>query len=191
MNKADLVVLGFLNRKPMYGYEIANFSEKHGLFQFMEVTMPSIYKSLQRLQEDGYIEGEYKLNGHNPPRKVFKISATGKEYFRKNLREYMATETDNTLNFWMSIRFINKSIDKDFFDKILLERKAKVEDTLQCMQARIKKMKQEGKFAELPFYVEIMLDRIKKIRKIELETLQELQEAASKPENKNTFLDRE
>jgi len=88
MSKADLVVLGFLNHKPMHGYEIVQWLKIHHLDKWAEVKLASVYKSLQRLNKKGLIEGEIEYDGNKPPRTVYSIKENGVKKFHKLLKHF-------------------------------------------------------------------------------------------------------
>ena len=112
MNKSDLVVLGFLNRKPMYGYEIIQYTKMHALDVWAGVKMPSIYKALQRLETNKYISGKQIVEGNNPPRKVFTIKKIGTQYFREILKYFLGSKSELNVDFWMATSFMGKGIKK-------------------------------------------------------------------------------
>ncbi|MBN1326642.1 MAG: PadR family transcriptional regulator, partial [Candidatus Cloacimonetes bacterium] len=85
MSKSDMVVLGFLHIKPMYGYEIIQFLQERELDVWAGIKMASVYKALHRLEQKQYITGKQITEGNNPTRTVFSLTSTGIDYFRKIL----------------------------------------------------------------------------------------------------------
>ncbi len=81
----DLVILQFLNAKPMHGYQIISTIRKNFGVYFGPST---IYPLLNRLEEKGYIESEWDLS-HERPRKVYELTNEG-----HNLLSF----TENSLN---------------------------------------------------------------------------------------------
>ncbi|UCE96947.1 MAG: PadR family transcriptional regulator [Candidatus Bathyarchaeota archaeon] len=81
----DLVILQFLNAKPMHGYQIISSIRKNFGVYFGPST---IYPLLNTLEEKGYIKSQWDLN-HERPRKVYELTNEG-----QNLLSF----TENSLN---------------------------------------------------------------------------------------------
>jgi PadR family transcriptional regulator PadR len=69
----DLVILQFLNVKPMHGYKIITSIRKNFGVYFGPST---IYPLLGVLEEKGYIKSEWNLNSDRP-RKVYSLTPEG------------------------------------------------------------------------------------------------------------------
>ncbi|MFP3985901.1 MAG: PadR family transcriptional regulator [Candidatus Bathyarchaeia archaeon] len=81
----DLVILQFLNSKPMHGYQIISTIRKNFGVYFGPST---IYPLLNSLEEKGYIKSQWDLNNERP-RKVYELTNEG-----QNLLSF----TENSLN---------------------------------------------------------------------------------------------
>jgi PadR family transcriptional regulator PadR len=81
----DLVILQFLNAKPMHGYQIISSIRKNFGVYFGPST---IYPLLNSLEEKGYIKSQWDLNNERP-RKVYELTSEG-----QNLLSF----TENSLN---------------------------------------------------------------------------------------------
>ncbi len=189
MNKSDLVVLGFLNRKPMYGYEIIQFTKMHALDVWAGIKMPSIYKALQRLETKKYISGKKVIEGNNPPRKVFTITKTGTQHFRKILEYFLESKSELNVDFWMAISFMGNGITKKLFLQLLEKR-------IDRISAHIKHHKEhcnipENVLKNIPFYIQILMGMGEDMGKVQKRNLIKLKNAVLKPENEFVFLDSE
>jgi PadR family transcriptional regulator PadR len=69
----DLVILQFLNEKPMHGYKIITSIRKNFGVYFGPST---IYPLLGTLEEKGYIKSQWNLNSDRP-RKVYSLTLEG------------------------------------------------------------------------------------------------------------------
>jgi PadR family transcriptional regulator PadR len=69
----DLVILQFLNVKPMHGYKIITSIRKNFGVYFGPST---IYPLLNILEEKGYIKSQWNLNSERP-RKVYSLTPEG------------------------------------------------------------------------------------------------------------------
>jgi len=187
MNKSDLVVLGFLNRKPMYGYEIIQFTKMHALDVWAGIKMPSIYKALQRLEAKKYISGKQVLEGNNPPRKVFTITKTGIEHFRKILLYFLESKGEQNADFWMAISFMGNGISKKLFLQLLDKRLNKISIHIKHHKEECNLPEEEKK--KIPFYIRILMEMGEDMAKAQKRNLIKLKNAILKPENEFVFLD--
>jgi PadR family transcriptional regulator PadR len=81
----DLVILQFLNSRPMHGYQIISTIRKNFGVYFGPST---IYPLLNSLEEKGYIKSQWDLNNERP-RKVYELTNEGQS---------LLNFTENSLN---------------------------------------------------------------------------------------------
>ena len=75
-------ILGFLNYEPMTGYDIKKMVDI-SVAHFWPAVQSQIYKTLFRMEADGWLTVETIPQEPRPPRKVYAITETGKaELFR-------------------------------------------------------------------------------------------------------------
>lgn len=79
MTRNELVVLGLLSEKPMYGYQLYQEIERREMEHWAQVNLASIYNTLNRLQKDKLILGKGERPGKMPERKVYHITSSGKK----------------------------------------------------------------------------------------------------------------
>ena len=78
----DHAILGFLNYKPMSGYDLKSvfdLSVKH----FWPAEQSQIYRTLSRLSEQGFTNIEVVRQEDRPDRKVYHITDFGREELHK------------------------------------------------------------------------------------------------------------
>ncbi len=189
MSRLDLVVLGFLDQQPMHGYEIIGYFEKRGIEMWTRVKTPSVYKALQRLEKKEYITGEMKREGNKPPRKVFTITGSGKEYFMEILRSFLwgKGQFQTPLDFWNALRFVQKNITQSEFLRMLGNREMKHEEMEKIMKEKHKHAVECGNMPDFPFYAKIVHKSMRKMKALELEIINEMKAAAMLPENQKDF----
>lgn len=88
------VVLALLAGRSAYGYEITAWLREQG---FSEVAEGTVYAILIRLEQRGLVDVEKVPSEKGPPRKMYSLTATGREYLD---------------GFWTTWRFIAERIDK-------------------------------------------------------------------------------
>lgn len=79
-------ILGFLNYKPMSGYDLVKAFESSLEF-FWHAQNSHIYLELKKLEKKGYICGETVIQSERPNKKIFSITDTGKKEFMNWLGE--------------------------------------------------------------------------------------------------------
>jgi PadR family transcriptional regulator PadR len=73
----DLLVLKTLLREPMHGWGISQRIQ-HVSRGVLDVNQGSLYPALQRLEQRGLIESEWRATENNRRAKYYRLSATGK-----------------------------------------------------------------------------------------------------------------
>ena len=101
----DLVILQFLNSKPMHGYNIISIIRKNFGVYFGPST---IYPLLNSLEKKGYIKSQWDLSNERP-RKVYELTNEG-----DNLLSF----TENSLNH-ICRKISNIGISKNLVSGIL------------------------------------------------------------------------
>ena len=71
------IVLAILAGKPAYGYEITAWLREQG---FTDIAEGTIYALLVRVEQRGLVDVEKVPSEKGPPRKVYSVNATGREY---------------------------------------------------------------------------------------------------------------
>ena len=79
-------ILGFLNYKPMSGYDLVKAFESSLEF-FWHAQNSHIYLELKKLEKKGYICGETIIQSERPTKKIFSITDAGREAFINWLAE--------------------------------------------------------------------------------------------------------
>ena len=188
MSKIDLVVLGFLKRKPMHGYEMAGFFEKRGIDMWIKIKTPSIYKALNRLEKKELISYKFVQSENSPPKKVYSITKNGENYFDKLLHNILADDKIiSPFDFWNALRFAKGNLTKNEFISIMDLRLEIIKKKEQQMIERHNKAELEGKLYEISFYFKTVMQSFAEIREITKAALVKVRDDAELPENENVF----
>ena len=87
----SLLILSMLNRKPMYGYELASTVHEftQGAFTFRE---GSLYPSLHKLQAEGLLTGQWEdgpsSEGPGRKRRYYHITEKGRAALKEKRRSW-------------------------------------------------------------------------------------------------------
>lgn len=79
-------LLGILAYQPMTGYELKQFFDST-VQHFWNAELSQIYPTLKTLEESGWVEKEVIAQETRPSRKVYEITAAGREEFARWVRE--------------------------------------------------------------------------------------------------------
>ncbi len=149
MSKPKLVVLGFLSRQKMYGYQIGQVVESFGLPVWAGIRLPSIYRALQDLEASHHIRGEQVTEGNNPPRKVFHINDKGKALHAELVRRYLADPATSSQDWWLVLSFAEGTMEQPMLEELIQSRlKAMAELKHKVQDSDCAQMAASG---ELPF----------------------------------------
>ena len=100
-----MVVLGLLQEKPLYGYEIKQLIiERMG--DWADIKFGSIYFALNKLAKEGFLEREETPGLDNRPvRFIYTITERGRKEFRRLLKECWTKEFQLTFPFDLALYF--------------------------------------------------------------------------------------
>ena len=73
----DLLVLKTLTLEPMHGWGISQRIQQFSR-GVLEVNQGSLYPALQRLEQSGWIESEWRTTEHNRRAKYYRLTAAGR-----------------------------------------------------------------------------------------------------------------
>ena len=71
------IVLAILSGQPAYGYEITSWLREQG---FSDIAEGTVYALLIRVEQRGLVDVEKVPSEKGPPRKVYSLNASGREY---------------------------------------------------------------------------------------------------------------
>jgi len=130
MTRYKLVILGLINERPMYGYQINQEIKRRSLDIWANIKIVSIYNNLTTLKKEGLITEKREKVGKMPIRKVHSITAKGKKKLSKLIKQGLSeiVEHDNIL-FMLSVGFM-ANISKEEALGSLKERRKGIEPIL-------------------------------------------------------------
>jgi PadR family transcriptional regulator PadR len=85
----EMCVLALVNQRDFYGYELVETISKR-----IEISEGTIYPILRRLTSEKYFETYLKESSEGPPRKYYRMTATGKKETEKLLSEWKKFSDD-------------------------------------------------------------------------------------------------
>ena len=83
----DLLILKTLALEPMHGWAIAQrLAQRSG--EQLKVSQGSLYPSLHKLEQAGWIEAEWKPSENNRRAKFYRLTASGKRALKAETAEW-------------------------------------------------------------------------------------------------------
>jgi len=78
-------ILGLLTIQPMTGYELKHEAFDTSIVHFWQADQSQIYRTLDQMESDGWVECELEVQTGRPNKRLFRITDNG----RKALREWL------------------------------------------------------------------------------------------------------
>jgi PadR family transcriptional regulator AphA len=111
------VLLGLLTHKPMHGYELhQSFAPPSPLAQIWYLGISQMYKLLRELEAQGYVEVSVEPQEARPDRKVYHVTAPGRQAFL----HWLQTPVDGIR--LMRVEFLGKLYLAQTLDRETVER---------------------------------------------------------------------
>ena len=137
------IILGFLNYRSMFGYEIKQVMDGSTSF-FWQAKLSQIYQTVKVLEEEGLVVSEMEAQSEKPDRKRYTITPKGQEEFFSELntplKEISPKKDDLLLKLFFSASKPKKEIQSE-----LLYMKKLHEQQLKIYQTETKEIIQNAK----------------------------------------------
>ena len=126
-------ILGFLRQQPQTGYTLKNEHFDKSVAYFWPADQTQIYKTLDKLVEQGFATSEIEFQSDRPNRKVYTITKQGKVELERWLSE--AIEPPMYRDPLLVQLFFSDFIDRETMIAVLMSAKAKHEECLAALKA--------------------------------------------------------
>jgi DNA-binding PadR family transcriptional regulator len=105
---AEYAMLGLLEGQPMHGYEMFQQFESGTLGEIVHLEMSQMYAFLKKLERLHYVESQLELQGTRPPRKIFHLTAAGRETFFLWLTQPVEKPREVRILFLIKLYFVRR-----------------------------------------------------------------------------------
>jgi PadR family transcriptional regulator AphA len=82
----EQALLGFLSQGPMHGYDLHRHARDE-LGRIWRIGISNIYGALKQLEKVDHVESILTTQGTRPPRKVYRITRSGRKSFRNWVKQ--------------------------------------------------------------------------------------------------------
>jgi DNA-binding PadR family transcriptional regulator len=90
ISNKEMALLGLLSEGPMHAYGIEKEIENRSMREWTEISMSSVYKLLNKLEEDGMIGSEVRLAPNNVTQRVYDITENGRAALRERIKAFLS-----------------------------------------------------------------------------------------------------
>lgn len=131
----DLLILGFVSRRPTYGHEIKQRILNTHAEKWVRISQPHIYYVLEKLKKAGYLNSKEERVGSTPPRTVYTITEKGRIALKTMLRSDKFLHEDYCLDFYVVLAMLGftRQLPPEESQAIIKRRKKIVEGLLACI----------------------------------------------------------
>ena len=110
MSSIDLVILGIVMEKPQSAYDIQKDVEYHHLSRWTKISVPSIYRKVLQMNEQGYLESSIVKGDKFADKAVYSITDKGRAYFGQLMETYVSQKIRLLFDFNVVITNLNLSL---------------------------------------------------------------------------------
>lgn len=133
MDERHLLLLGLLMAQSRHGYSINEFIERN-LGRVSGMRRATAYALLEKLEQRGLVRMETETAGNYPPRKVYSITAAGREAFFDLLQELIVAADEHTSAAEIALMFLDW-LERDRVVALLRERASQLQALAAQLQA--------------------------------------------------------
>lgn len=105
---AEYAILGLLEERPMYGYEMFQHFQNDVLRQIVHIEMSQLYAFLKKLERLELIEADVETQSTRPPRRVYRLTTAGDEVFSQWLDVPVDRPRDIRILFLIKLYFVQR-----------------------------------------------------------------------------------
>jgi DNA-binding PadR family transcriptional regulator len=91
ISNKEAALLGLICEKPKHAYEVESDIKERDMRYWTEISMSSVYKLLNKLEDRDFLKSEMKLSERNVNQKVYSITEEGMSQFKQKLMEMLST----------------------------------------------------------------------------------------------------
>ena len=133
-----LAVMNLLMERPMHPYEMKLKMKERGHDQVIRIKGGSIYDTVERLEEGGFITSQGpSREGRRPERTVYTITETGRDEITAWLRELLAQPVNEYPQFAAALAFF-AALDREEVVRLLTLRTGMLESQIAATEKGLK-----------------------------------------------------
>lgn len=130
-------VLGLLAMEPRHGYELAKeFAPDTVLGDIVHLESGMLYAHLKKLERQGWVSAELEPQEARPARKVFNVTAEGRDELRRWMSEPVGKTRDIRLEFLLKL-YLAFQMEPESVGRLVNEQRAICSQFIESLEAQI------------------------------------------------------
>lgn len=113
----EVLLLGLLKKKPMYGYEIKQLVDEE-LTNFAPISSGSLYHNLKALEKKGLVSKTVVKDSAHPEKQIFHITDKGVGTFEQLIRANVTNFERPSLSLDVSLYFLEEADTAKFLERL-------------------------------------------------------------------------
>jgi PadR family transcriptional regulator, regulatory protein AphA len=110
---AEYAILGLLEECPMHGYEMFQHFQSQVLRQIVHIELSQLYAFLKKLERLALIESDLEQQSARPPRKVYRLTQSGRTVFQQWLTMPVERPRDIRILFLIKLYFVQRLLPEE------------------------------------------------------------------------------
>ena len=137
----ELLLLGLLNYQDMHGYQIIESIKLH-FENNIQLTMPTAYRLLEKMEEKGWVTSHDEQVGNRPIRKVYAITAAGQKELDRMVDASLAHYQPQLSTNLVALSFLDR-LPAPHALELLQQQRAEVQRLYKQAQNQLQQFQQE------------------------------------------------
>lgn len=105
MTILELTLLGILKEGPAHAYNIAQLIAECGIREQTPVGFSTIYATLDKLQQAGYLTSDTQQQPKLPPRRIYRLTEKGEQLFLQEIQRALSQPVVGTTPFEIALSY--------------------------------------------------------------------------------------
>ena len=90
ISNKEAALLGLLSEKPKHAYEIESDIKERDMRYWTEISMSSVYKLLNKLEQRSFLKSEVKLSKKNVAQKIYSLTELGNKTLVEKIKNLVS-----------------------------------------------------------------------------------------------------
>ena len=133
MENNQLLILGLLRKRSMYGYELMEYLDRV-MYACVQIKRPTAYFILEKMEKAGWITSREEQNGRRPLRRVYELTDQGEQAYFDLLKQNLSTFTQVNLDDDLGLAFL-ADMDADEAVDLLGRRRFQLEANISRLSS--------------------------------------------------------
>ncbi len=121
LSKVSTLILGIISETPVNPYEITKLLERIHVKDWFSVASSSVYVTMKKLDQKGYISGKNVKEGNMPEKTIYSVTENGRKALSQTLSDFLLNTELDHVKFNIACLMLHH-LDKDYAMNVLKKR---------------------------------------------------------------------